>query len=89
MHTIECELQQCLDKINKCATENEFRFSKTKTKCVHFCHKRNLHYDFSLKLEKTEIPVVDVYTFLGLIFDKKTHLYSPLKIFEGWILGEE
>ena len=67
--TIEHKLQHCLDKIKKWATENGLRFSITKTKCIHFCHKRKLHNDFSLKLEKTEIPVVDEYTFLGLIFD--------------------
>ena len=30
IHTLECKLQQCLDKINKWATENGFRFSKIK-----------------------------------------------------------
>ena len=75
IYTIECKLQQCLDKINKWATKNGFRFSKTKTKCVHFCHKRKVHNDFNLKLEKTEIPVVDECKFLGLISDKKN---SPL-----------
>ena len=59
IHTIEHKLQQCLDKINKWATENGSRFSRTKTKCVHFCHKRKWHNDPSLKLEKTEIPDVD------------------------------
>ena len=39
--TIDCKLQQFFEKINKWAKENGFRFSKTKTKCVHFCHKRN------------------------------------------------
>ena len=82
IHTVERKLQQCFDKINKWAKENGFRIFKTK--CVHFCHKKNLHYDSNLKLEKTEIPVVDVYKFLGLIFEKKpTRLYSPLRIFEG------
>ena len=76
IHTIVCKLQQCLDEINKWATENGFRFSKTKTKCVHFCHKRKLHNDPSLNLEKTEIPVVNEYKFLGLIFDKK-HTFIP------------
>ena len=61
IHTIECKLQQYLDKLNKWATENSFRFSQTKTKCVHFCHKRNLHYDPCLKIERTEIPVVNEY----------------------------
>ena len=71
--TIEHKLQQCLDKINKWATENGFRFSKIKT--VHFCHKRKLYNDPNLKFEKTEIPVIVDYKFLGLIFDKKN---SPL-----------
>ena len=40
--------------------------------------------DPSLKLEKIEIPVIEEYKFLGLIFDKKKpHLYSPFEIFEG------
>ena len=70
IHAIERKLQQCLDKINKWATENGFRFSKTK--CVHFCHQR--------KLVKTEIPIIDEYKFLGLIFDlKKLTFISHLK----------
>ena len=35
IHTIE--LQQCLNKIQKWALENGFKFSKTKTQCMHFC----------------------------------------------------
>ena len=77
IHTIEHK--QYLDKINKWATENGFRFSKTKTKCVPFYHKRKLHNDPSLKLEKTEIPVVDEYKFLMLIFDKKLTFIPHLK----------
>ena len=67
---------QCFDKLNRWATENGFRFSQTQTKCVHFCHKRKLHNDPYLKLERTEIPVVNEYKFLGLVFDEKTDLYS-------------
>ena len=36
MHTIERQLQQCLNKIQKWALENGFKFSKTKTQCMHF-----------------------------------------------------
>ena len=71
-HIIERKLQQCLEKINKWATENGFR--STKTKCVHFCRKRKLHNDPNQNLEKAEIPVVDDFIFLGLIFDKKKKL---------------
>ena len=80
IHAIECKLQQCLDKLNKWATENGFRFSQTKTKCVNFCQKRKLHNDPSLKLERTEIPVVNEHKFLGLVFDKRTDFYSPPEV---------
>ena len=79
IHAIERKLQQCLDKLNKWATENGFRFSQTKTKCVHFCHKRKLHNDPCLKLERTEIPVVNEHKFLGLVFDKKLTFIPRLK----------
>ena len=59
MHTIERQLQQCLNKIQKWALDNGFKFSKTKTQCMHFCHYRGLHNDPVLKLDGVEIPVVD------------------------------
>ena len=63
MHTIECQLQQCLNKIQKWALENSFKFSKTKTQCMHLCQLRGLHNDPVLKLDGVEIHVVDQYTF--------------------------
>ena len=71
MHTIERQLQQCLNKIQKWALENGFKFSKTKTQCMHFCQLRGLHNDPVLKLDGVEIPVVDQYKSLGVIFDRK------------------
>ena len=71
MHTIERQLQQCLNKIQKWALENGFKFSKTKTQCMHFCQLRGLHNDPVLKLDGVEIPVVDQYKMLGVIFDRK------------------
>ena len=59
MHTIERQLQQCLYKIQTWADENGFRFSKTKTVCMHFCNLRKLHPDPTLTLDRTQIPVVD------------------------------
>ena len=37
MATIERQLQQNLNKIESWATSNGFKFSKSKTQCVHFC----------------------------------------------------
>ena len=71
MHTIERQLQQCLNKIQKWALENGFKFSKTKTQCMHFCQLQGLHDDPVLKLDGVKIPVVDQYKFLGVIFDRK------------------
>ena len=71
IHTIERQLQQCLNKIQKWALENGFKFSKTKTQCMHFCLLRGLHNDPVLRLDGVEIPVVAQYKFLGVIFDRK------------------
>ena len=71
VHTIERQLQQCLNKIQKWALENGFKFSKNKIQCMHFCQLRDLHNDPVLKLDGVEIPVVDQYKFLGVIFDRK------------------
>ena len=37
--TLERKLQHNINKISKWATENGFKFSKTKTKCIHFCNQ--------------------------------------------------
>ena len=71
MNSIERVLQGCLGKIESWADTNGFRFSKSKTVCMHFCNKRTLHPDPSLKLYNSEIPVVSETKFLGLIFDNK------------------
>ena len=49
---------------------NGFTISKTKTQRVHFCQPR-IHNNPTLKLDGSEIPVVNQYKFLGVIFDKK------------------
>ena len=79
IHTIERQLQQCLNKIQKWALENGFKFSKTKTQCMHFCQLRCLHNDPVLKLDGVEIPVVDQYKFLGVIFDRKLSFIPHIK----------
>ena len=71
IRTAERQLQQSINKINKWATINGFKISKTKTLCVHFCQLRKMHNDPTLKLDDSEIPVVSQYKFLGIIFDQK------------------
>ena len=71
MKTIETKLQKNLNKIEKWTVENGFKFSMTKTNCVHFCQEHRLHLDPALKLYNNPIPIVDQAKFLGVIFDKK------------------
>lgn len=79
MYTIERQLQLNLNKINKWVTDNGFRFSKTKTKCVHYCSLRKMHNDPVLKLEASEIPIVNKYKFLSIIYDKKLSVIPHIK----------
>lgn len=45
VNAIECQLQLFLHRIESWADENGFRFSKTRTTCVHFCSQLKLHDD--------------------------------------------
>ena len=71
MNTIERQLQQVLNNLSKWSRENGFKFSKTKTKCMHFCQSRKVHLDPELKLENEQIKVVHEFKFLGILFDSK------------------
>ena len=59
MENIEFRLQRCLNKVETWATENGFKFSKTKTQCVHFCQLSGLHPDPVLNIYGSPIPVVE------------------------------
>ena len=51
MWSVQRQLQLCLDRIQQWANENGFRFSKSKTVCVHFCQQRRCHLDPELKIK--------------------------------------
>ena len=61
MNHIERQLQICLDKLHKWTTENGLKCLKEKTKCVHFCNQHKLHLDLVLKIDHTEISIVEHY----------------------------
>ena len=79
MNHIERQLQICLDKLHKWTTENGLKFSKEKTKRIHFCNQRKLHLDPVLKTDHTEIPIVEYYKYLGIIFDCKLSFFPHIK----------
>ena len=63
MHAIERQLQQVLNNLSKWSSENGLKFSKTKTKCMHFCLSRKLHLDPELILDRVKTEVVPVFKF--------------------------
>ena len=79
MENIEFRLQRCLNKVETWASENGFKFSKTKPQCVHFCQLRGLHPDPVLNIYGSPIPVVEEARFMGLLFDKKLSFIPHIK----------
>ena len=78
MASIERQLQLCLNKVEKWADENGFKFSKTKTVCMHFCNKRKLHPDPILTIYDSQIPVVSQTKFLDVIFHSKLYFKAHI-----------
>ena len=66
MRTIERHLQQCINRIKDWALHNDFKLSKSKTQCVHFCQLRKVHDDSELYWYGSLIPVVEDFKFLGI-----------------------
>ena len=79
MSIIDRRLQLCLNKLQQWATDNGFRFSKTKTVCMHICQEKGLHLDPQLFLDQCPIPVVEETKFLGVIFDRRLSFVPHLK----------
>ena len=71
MPSIERKLQHSLNRLGRWCDENGFKFSPTKTMCVHFCQLRKHHLDPQLYLNGTHISTIGEAKFLGLIFDSK------------------
>lgn len=79
IHIIERHLQQCLNKLQHWADTNGFKFSTSKTVCMHFCKLRKTHPDPVLTLNGHAIPVVEENKFLGVIFDRKLSFIPHIK----------
>ena len=71
IYIIERHVQRCLNKQQCWADTNGFRFSTSKTVCIHSCHLLKPHVDPQLSVNGMPIPVVEKTKFLGLIFDHK------------------
>ena len=77
MHTIECQLHKNLNNIQEWATRNGFKFSKSKTVCMHFCQLRKAHDDPVLTLDGQPIPVVEKTKFFRCHFRQEAYIHTP------------
>ena len=82
MNNIERQLQLCLNKIEKWAMKNRFKFSSSKNLGMHVCYKSGLHPDH-LKLYNSPIKIVSETKFLGLLFDSKLTFLSHIKMLKN------
>ncbi len=64
-------MQLCVNSVQKWVSENGFKFSTSKTVCIHFHQQYVFFPDPNILLGKTPIKVVKEAKFLGLIFDTK------------------
>lgn len=51
-----------------------------KLNVYNFCQLWKFHHNPELRLEGTEVSVVDQYKYLGIIFDKKIILHAKYEI---------
>ena len=80
MNVIERQLQLNLNKLHQWTLHNGFKFSQSKTVCMHFCQLRTLHNEPDLYIGNTAIKVVKETKFLGLIFDNKLNFKPHIKM---------
>ena len=76
---VERRLQLTLNKIQTWALQNGFKFSKTKTTCMHLCNLRKCKDNPSLTIDGSAIPLVAEARFLRLIFDRKLSFIPHLR----------
>ena len=71
MSTLERQMQNCLNKVEKWINENGFQFSKTKTVCIPFYKRRTYHLDPEINIDGHTILVVQQAKYIGMIFNNK------------------
>ena len=79
LNSIERQLQLSINAIQKWVGENGFKFSSSKTECIHFHKKRGLQKPPELKLDNVNIKVTDKVKFLGIYFDSKLTFLPHIK----------
>ena len=68
---VQRAMQLCVNSVQEWVSEYGFKFSTSKTVCIHFHQQYGFFPDPNILLGKTPIKVVKEAKFLGLIFDTK------------------
>ena len=68
-----------MNKIENWATNDGFKFSKSKTQCVHFCQLHRQHDNPVIHLYGSPIPVFEESKFLAILFDRKLSFIPHIK----------
>ena len=79
LNRVERGMQLCVNSVQKWVSENGFKFSTSKTVCIHFHQQYGFFPDPNMLLGKTPIKVVKEAKFLGLIFDTKLTFKNHIK----------
>ena len=72
-------VQLCVNSVQGWISKNGFKFSTSKTVCMHFCNQHKLCAEQSIVLDKTPIRVVTEVKFLGVIFGQTLSYSSHVK----------
>ncbi|GFO00797.1 RNA-directed DNA polymerase from mobile element jockey [Plakobranchus ocellatus] len=72
---LERTIHLYINNVQKWVSENGFRFSVSKTTCVHF-HRQRIYTEPALHLDGQPIPVKGEAKFLGVVFDSKLTFYN-------------
>ena len=79
LHRVERALQLSVNSVQSWVSDNGFKFSPTKTTCVHFTQRRGVFPDPNIVIEGTPVPTATEVKFLGVIFDQKLNFISHIK----------
>ncbi|GFY09314.1 putative RNA-directed DNA polymerase from transposon X-element [Trichonephila clavipes] len=66
MRLIERQLQTTVNRLVQWCDQNGHTISPSKSSCVHFCRKRNLHPDPFIHIGNIQIPAVSAVRFFGV-----------------------
>ena len=64
-------MQLCVKNVQNRVSEKGFKFSSSKTVCMHFCKQNGNFSELTILLDKPPVQVIKEAKFLGLFFHCK------------------